>query len=359
MGKINLWKGLSVLIFIVAFYTTCTKDSDLNPTNNSSEIFILKDKASFNIGVAVKTNLLSDTAYANTLRKNFNQITAEYEMKMETIWQSSASYSFTKADELVDYALQNEIQVHGHALVWYKSFPVWFKNAKYDSAAFEEKVKEYITTVVTRYKGKVISWDVVNEIFDDYGGLRVDETVYATFHDPIAFYGRCFQYTRNADPQAKLFYNDYSVVISGPKRYAIKQMVERFNNEGYPIDGLGDQFHYKVSTDKMLMKSGMKDMAATGLLVHISELDIVVNVDKSDSYVFTSTEAQKQADTYQAVAEMFEELPQEQKFAITIWGITDKYTWLTGWWHPKEYPLLFDSNYQKKESYNGFLKGLN
>ena len=93
--------------------------------------------------------------------------------------------------------------------------------------------------------------------------------------------------------------------------------------------------------------------------MHISELDVRVNQNKSDSYVFNDTEQQRLSDSYKYIVEMFETLPLAQKFAITTWGVTDKYTWLTGWWHPKEYPLLFDNSYLKKKAYYGFLEGLN
>lgn len=363
--KIRTFKLIvTCLVFLLA---SCSEDKDtavipvVDPIeepevpNNAT---VLKDRALFGIGAAVKVEQLNGD-FSSTLNENFNQITGEYEMKMAHIWTGENSYSWTKADALVDYAMDNGMEIHGHTLVWYKSFPTWFKNANYDSATFESKVKNYIETVVARYKGKVKSWDVANEIFNDNGSLRMtDCPVYKTFDDPVAFYGRCFQYARATDPDTKLFYNDYSVVLASGKRYAMKQMVSRFKAEGYPIDGLGDQFHYMASTDINTIKNGLADMASTGLLIHMSELDIRINVDKKDDYVYTQTEQQKHANAYKAIVEAYELIPQDQKFAITTWGLSDNATWLTDWWHPKEYPLLFDDNYEKKETYFGFLEGL-
>lgn len=320
---------------------------------------ILKEKASFGIGAAIKTSLMTESLYNYTVRKHFSQVTAEWEMKMELIWASSTGYGWENADKVVAFAQENGLDVHGHTLVWYRSFPEWFKNAGYDSTAFENKVKDYIKAVAGRYKGKVISWDVANEIFNDNGSLRsIDCPVYATFKDPIGFYGRCFQYAHEADPDAKLFYNDYSVVLALGKRNAIKNMVSRFKSEGIPIHGVGDQFHYRVTTDRITMKNGLNDLASTGLIIHLSELDVIVNTQQSDSYVFSVAEALNQADMYKYIAQIFEDLPDNQKFAITTWGVTDKHTWLTDYWHTKEYPLLFDSNYREKEAYKGFLSGL-
>lgn len=366
MVKMNMVKILTItlgLLFTLLF-NSCSSDDDIipkdeKPDGNDPKEETLRTKASFNIGAAIKSGQLSENLFSYTVKTHFSQITAEWEMKMESIWSSSTSFNWQNADALVQFAQENDMDVHGHSLTWYKSFPAWFTNAGYDSTAFENKVKDYIKTTVGRYKGKVISWDVANEIFNDNGTLRSkDCPVYATFNDPIAFYGRCFKYARESDPNAKLFYNDYSVVLAEGKRNAIKNMVKRFKSEGYPIDGIGDQFHYRVSTDKNTMKNGLNDMASTGLLIHVSELDIIVNTEKSDSYVFVKSEQIKQAQTYGAIVEMFETLPDDQKFAITMWGVTDKSTWLTGYWHPKEYPLLFDENYQKKEAYDSFLSAL-
>lgn len=353
-----------MLLPVLALAPSCSdKDSGAKPDddNNNQQPGpqLLKEKATFGIGAAVKTSHLQENAYAQTVAKHFSQLTAEWEMKMELIWSSSAGYNWGPADQIVDFAQNNGLDVHGHTLVWYKSYPGWFKNAGYDSTAFENRVRDYIKATVGRYKGKVISWDVANEIFNDNGTLRsTDCPVYATFEDPIGFYGRCFQYAHEADPDAKLFYNDYSVVLAAGKRNAIKNMVTRFKNAGIPIHGIGDQFHYRVTTDKQAIRNGLNDMASTGLLVHLSELDIIVNVQQSESYVFNATEQKKQADTYRFIVESYESLPDQQKFAITTWGVTDKYTWLTDYWHAKEYPLLFDNHYQEKEAYYGFLAGL-
>lgn len=351
-----------MVFFAVAFFITAgCNDDDINKEDNEKvpEELTLKEKAAFGIGSSVKTSQLKETLFSTTLSKHFSQITAEYEMKMKNIWTSPTNYNWSGADQLLDYAQSNGLNVHGHTLVWYKSFPNWFNSAAYDSTDFENSVKEYIQATVGRYKGKVASWDVVNEIFNNDGTLRSENCpVYATFSDPIAFYGRCFEYAREADPDAKLFINDYGLVLSSAKRTALKSMVDRFREDGYPIDGIGEQFHSRVTTDRNSMRNGLNDLASIGLLIHVSELDVIVNTGKSDNYVFDNTEKNKQAQAYGAIVEMFESLPDNQKFAITVWGLTDKYTWLTDWWHPKEYPLLFDENYLPKPAYTSFLKAL-
>ncbi len=346
-------KKVYIFLIIGTLIIGCKKEE------NPVVVISLKDKALFGVGAAVSTTRLKEKDFSDAFKNSFNQLSAEYEMKMSHIWTSLSVYNWTNVDYLVNYAEMNNMKVHGHALLWYQSFPTWFKNAAYDSLNFENNVKTYIKTVVSRYKGRIVSWDVANEIFADNGTLRNDGIAYKTYKDPLAFYGRCFQYARDEDPDVKLFYNDYDIVINSAKRTAVKALVARFKKDGYPIDGLGEQCHTTIWTDKLLRSSGFTDLAKTGLLMHISELDVRVNQNKSDSYVFNDTDQQRLSDSYKYIVEMFETLPQSQKFAITTWGVTDKYTWLTGWWHPKEYPLLFDNSYLKKKAYYGFLEGLN
>lgn len=346
-------KKLLICLSMTTLFSGCSKE--VEPLVTTS----LKNKALFGVGAAVQASQLKNAEFADAFKNSYSQLTAGYEMKMKHIWTSLTVYNLVNADYLVNYAEQNSMKVHGHTLLWYQSFPEWFIKASYDSLNFENNVKSYIRNVVSRYRGKIASWDVANEIFADNGSLRNDGMVYTVFKDPVAFYGRCFQYARNADPDVKLFYNDYDIVLNASKRNAVKEMVARFKREGYPIDGLGEQCHTTVWTDKILRSSGFADLAKTGLLMHISELDVRVNQNKSDSYVFSISEQQKQSDTYKSIVEMFELLPQVQKFAITTWGLTDKYTWISNWWHPKDYPLLFDNDYNKKKAYFGFLEGLN
>lgn len=339
-------------LLISSLLASCKKE------NQPAVPLTIKDKASFYVGAAVQASQLKNADFSLTLSSNFSQVTAEYEMKMGHLWTSLQSYNWTNADFIVSYAAQRGLNVHGHTLLWYQSFPAWFKNAGYDSLHFENNVKAYIQAVVSRYAGKIAVWDVANEIFADDGSLRNDGIVTVTFRDPLAFYGRCFQYARQADPSVKLFYNDYDIVLNQSKRSAVKAMISRFRRDGYPIDGIGEQCHTTVWTDKVKRRTGFTDLAGTGLLIHISELDVRVNQYKSDSYIFSSGEQQKQSDTYKDIVLMYEDLPREQKYAITTWGLSDKSTWITGWWHPLEYPLLFDENYLKKKAYSGFLEAL-
>ena len=175
-----------IIIISLALMGACSNDDNAGETNSTppdstpetpTEGLTLKEKADFNIGAAIRTAYLEEEDYRNTLLENFSQITGEYEMKMDIIWQSPNSFNWEQSDELVNFAQENNLDVHGHTLIWYRTFPEWFKQADYDSTAFENHIKNYITTVVTRYKDQVKSWDVVNEAFADQGGYREEETI--------------------------------------------------------------------------------------------------------------------------------------------------------------------------------------
>jgi len=358
VSQLNKREILIIFIILgILISTGCSKEKDTS--DSLAGLKALKEAALFPVGAAVSVTHLKEEAFSSTFKENYSQLTAEYEMKMNAVWTSLSSYNWTNVDYLVNYAVVNNIKIHGHTFLWYQSFPDWFKTAAYDSLNFENSVKTYIQTFVGRYKGIISSWDVANEIFADDGSLRVETIVYKTFKDPVAFYGRCFQYVRLSDPDVKLFYNDYNLVLNAAKRLSVVRMVERFRKDGYPIDGIGEQFHIAAGTSRSSIYIGLTDLVGTGLLIHFSELDIKVNTGKSDSYVFTDADQQLQSDMYSIIVGLFETIPQNQKYAITTWGVTDKYSWLLSFWHPKEYPLLFDNNYNRKKAYGGFISGLN
>ena len=173
---------------------------------------------------------------------------------------------------------------------------------------------------------------------------------------------RAFQYAHEADPEALLFYNDFELCdAKKPKKIeAVIAMVEDFQKRGIPIHGLGMQMHIGVSADNDAITRGMRRLAATGLRVHISELDIMASDWKKDpTLVYTNELQQKQSDKYRFVAETYKEsVPPRQRHGITVWGVSDAVTWINPNFGLRDWPLPFDENYQKKKAYDGFLEGL-
>ena len=316
----------------------------------------LRSVAPFPFGGAVSAGLLrSRPAYGQVAAREYSSITAENAMKMGALHPTATTYNWTDADFVVDFARLNNARVHGHTLNWYTSLPSWVTNFVGDSTAWENLLRDHITTVVTHFRGKVASWDVVNEAFEDTGVLRNSIWVQHLGPDYIA---RAFQYANAADPAARLFYNDYGHEYSAAKRNAIFALITNLRNRGIPIHGVGMQFHTSSNISDAQLASTITQAGQTGLLVHISELDISMNPSLAPTATFTAALAAAQKVKYKAVTAAFKALPAAQRFGITTWNVADADTWRRGNCSCPEWPLPFDDNYQRKPAYDGIVEAL-
>lgn len=348
----------------------CKQESGVvaqNPVNNTplTKEYI-KDVAGFPFGSSLDATLLkTDRNYQSVVEAEMTSISVENAQKWSTVHPSQNSFNFGDADGIVDWAVARKIRVHGHTLLWHSFNPTWLNNFQGDSAAWENLMKSHIQTVMKHYKGKVSSWDVVNEAFNDDGSLRhsqgkeEDQSIWAKKlgKDYIA---RAFVYAHEADPNALLFYNEYGQESKPAKIEATLAMVADFKKRGIPIHGLGIQMHIGVSQGDAGIENAIRKFAETGLKVHISELDILVSDwQKNDKLVYTDALKQKHSDKYKFVAKTYKSVvPKTQQWGITNWNVTDADSWITKWLKYTDWPLLFDSNYERKGTYYGFLNGL-
>ena len=307
------------------------------------------------VGAGINVRLLRDNpTYRGVVTKEYNSITAENAMKFAALHPSATTYNWTDADEIVAFAQSNGKRVHGHTLNWYSSLPAWVTNFSGDSTAWENMMKSHIQTVVTRYKGKVASWDVVNEYFNSDGTVR--QTIWVTKLG-ANYIGRCFQYAHAADPNALLFYNDFGHEYSPQKRTAITALINSFKAKGIPIHGVGMQFHtsYTQTNDNIL--SAMLWAQSTGLNVHISELDVKVNMGNAKDFVFDPNLAAQQAEKYMFVAEAYKSVSKAQQFGITMWNVGDADSWIPNFQNAPDWPCIFDEGYRRKPAYKGLIAG--
>jgi len=246
------------------------------------------------------------------------------------------------------------MNVHGHALIWHNATPTWVENFAGTDAEFEAMVKDYITTTVTRYKGKVRSWDVVNEALEDGSGHPLRNSVFKQKMGDD-YIKKCFQFARDADPDILLFYNDYNMASSSTKRAAMFELVDGL---GDLIDGVGGQMHISYNGPAASQIQSLADgVVSRNLKLHFSELDIRAN-PSNDQTSLTSQRAAEQRAKYKEVVEIYNSIPLDNKFALTVWGVRDNESWLIDFWGNPDWPLLFDENYNKKEAYYGYLEGL-
>ena len=310
----------------------------------------------FPFGAAVSASLLRTNAnYKALVIKEYSSLTAENAMKFGSVHPSENTYNWTDADEIVALAQANGKRVHGHTLNWYKSLPAWVTNFSGDAAAWENLLKTHIQTVVGHFKGKVTSWDVVNEAFEDNGTLRNSIWVQKLGPDYIA---RAFQYANQADPSALLFYNDYGHEYSSTKRAAILALVNDLKTRGIPIHGIGLQMHTRFNQTDANLQTAITTAAATGLRVHIAELDVAVNPDNNAALIYTTAIADAQAAKYKFIVKTFNAIPKAQQYGITTWNVTDADSWIPGEYNRPDFPLPFDKNYQRKTAYQGILEGV-
>jgi endo-1,4-beta-xylanase len=324
---------------------------------NAQKSALLKDAVKFPLGASVNPRLMTENeAYRNIAKNELTGMTAENHMKMMLIHPAADRFDFVKGDEIVAFAAATGKRMHGHTLVWHNQVPQWMKDFQGDQKAWEELLKNHIQTVVSHYKGKIVGWDVVNESFLDDGSLR--PTLWSE-HIPD-YIAKSFQWAHEADPSASLFYNDYGQDGKPKKMQAILDLVAELKRRKIPIHGLGLQMHVNVDSKKNELDEVLTKSVQTGLKIHLSELDIAVNPKNNPDYVYEEKAAKAQSELFNYIFKSYAEIPRKQQYGITFWNISDKDSWLRGYFkRPKEYPLLFDENYSKKPAYTELTKSLN
>ncbi|MEM8847646.1 MAG: endo-1,4-beta-xylanase [Bacteroidota bacterium] len=324
------------------------------------EIALKSTAKDFKVGIAVNPLRVKDPVYSKIYKQEFNSITAENAMKMKSILKGIDSegnliYDWIQSDAIVDFAKSNNMNLHGHALIWHRSIPDFLKNFEGTDQEFESIIEKYITTVVSRYKGKVDSWDVVNEAIDE----KSTEFRKSTFLERMGadYVKKCFQYARNADKDVKLFYNDYGLVYDKKKQQGAFQMIDGLI-EAKLIDGVGYQMHIDYAfPSKRAIKEATDLSVRRKLLVHFSELDVRTN-PKGDIQESTEQRLQAQGKKVFEVVRVFNDIPEAYKYALTVWGLKDDDSWVTPEYGHPDWPLLFDSEFKKKEAYKGFVQAL-
>jgi endo-1,4-beta-xylanase len=341
-----------IKIILQAFIFPAFTCAQIGETN------LLRNQVKFPLGASVDADLLlTNKRYSDVANKEFNSITAENHMKMYRIHPEQNRYDFSAADSIVDFALRNGKRVHGHTLVWFDGSADWLKNFKGTDKEFSNEVKKHIQTVVKHYKGKVTSWDVVNEYLS-HNGDSVRDCVFSRRMGKD-YMAQCFKWAHKADPKAILIYNEYGMEWSETKLQAMKSIALDFIERKIPIHGLGLQFHVKTfDKDEQIVRT-LTELSKTGLKIHISELDVMVNEHNQPNAVYTDSLKQIQTEKFILIFNAYrKQVPEKQQYGMTFWNVGDNDTWLRKVYKINEWPLLFDDNYQPKPVYDTLLKSL-
>ncbi|WP_328475049.1 endo-1,4-beta-xylanase [Actinoplanes sp. NBC_00393] len=284
-------------------------------------------------GVATSAFKFSDTPYMTIVNREFNSLVAENDMKWDATEPQQGRFTFTNGDRLVSHAQAHGMTVRGHTLLWHAQQPSWAQGLS--GAALRNAAINHVTQVATHFRGKIHSWDVVNEAFADGGsGARRDSNLQRTGNDWIE---AAFRAARAADPGAKLCYNDYNTDGINAKSTGIYNMVRDFKARGVPIDCVGLQSHLGTTLDSTYQQN-IQRFADLGVDVQITELDV--------------QQGSNQANIFASVTRAC--LAVARCTGITVWGVRDSDSWRTG-----QNPLLFDAGGNKKAAYTAVLNALN
>ncbi len=316
----------------------------------------LKDayKDYFMIGVAVNQRNVTNAQQQALVRQEFNSMTAENDMKPEPTEPQEGQFNWENADRIANFARANGIKLRGHCLMWHSQIGKWMLSDNPTKEVFYQRMKNHIQAIVTRYKDVVYCWDVVNEAMSDDPNATDpyrQSPMYKLCGDE--FIAKAFQFAREADPNALLFYNDYSTVDAHKREY-IYNMVKKMKDAGVPIDGIGMQGHYNIyyPTEQQLDEaiSRFKQVVKH---IHVTELDIRVNEEMGGQLQFsregvTVTDSVKQylADQYARVFGVFRK-HKDVIDCVTFWNLGDRDSWLG----QNNYPLPFDTEYKPKLAY--------
>ncbi|MFF4500907.1 endo-1,4-beta-xylanase [Streptomyces sp. NPDC001401] len=301
------------------------------------------------IGAAVgDTPLTSDSSYTTVLDREFDSVTAENAMKWDAVEPSRSSFNWAAADRLVAHAAAHHQGVRGHTLVWYSQLPSWLRNGSFSASELNSILKSHIDTEVGRYKGKVYAWDVVNEAFNEDGSMRS-----SLWQNKLGtgYIANALKWAHAADPAAKLYINDYNIEADNAKSDALYALAKKLRANGVPLNGIGFQSHFVVGGVPSSMKANLKRFSDLGLEVSVTELDVRIPLPASAAEL-----AQQSAD-YKRASENC--LGVARCAGITVWGVSDKYSWVPGTFGGYGAALPYNESYAPKPAYTGLSNGLN
>ncbi|HEY1629527.1 MAG TPA: endo-1,4-beta-xylanase [Tepidisphaeraceae bacterium] len=360
-------------MFGLFFVCTTFADTPAKPTTLRQAA----DKDHLLIGTAVNIPDLNDPRRAALIANQFNCLTPGNEFKPDFLQRVKGQFTFGDADKLVAFAEAHNMQIIGHNLCWHNQTPAWMyanpDGTPLSREAALANLKTHIDTVVKHFKGKVIGWDVVNEAISDSPNeyLRNTPARKAIGDD---FVEQAFRLAHEADPNVKLFYNDYNIDIPYKRDHAIR-LIQELKARGVRIDGVGIQGHYLLNwPDPKMLDDAITAYAALGVKVMISEMDIDVLPRQQNTAEITATEKagldpykngippeilQQQAKRY---GDFFAVMMKHRDVVsrVTIWGVDDGSSWLNNF--PTvgrtNYPLLWDRQFQPKPAFDAVLKQL-
>ncbi|MFG2119049.1 endo-1,4-beta-xylanase [Streptomyces sp. NPDC048710] len=298
------------------------------------------------IGTAVTGSKLTGT-YGDLAGAQFSSLTPGNAMKWGTVEPTRGSFNWSEADQIVAFAQAHHQQVRGHTLVWHSQNPSWLTNGSWTSAQLSSLLQNHISTEVGRYKGKIAAWDVVNEPFNEDGSYRS-----TLWYDGLGsgYIANALTWAHAADPDAKLYINDYNVEGVDAKSTALYNLVKSLKQQGVPIDGVGLQAHLILGQVPATLQQNIQRFADLGVDVAITELDVRMALPAD------STELARQAADFKSVVAACAAVT--RCVDVTVWGFTDSDSWVPSTFPGYGAATPYDENYAPKPAYYGIAEAL-
>ena len=370
-----LYNTYLISLIVISCFVRCSTSIHVN---KKAEAFSLSDafENQFLVGAAISEDQIlgKDKKSISIVKNEYNTITPENSLKWMFIEPQPNKFNFDVSDKYVDFGMKNNMHIVGHALVWHSQLSDYMKGIK-DRKTMSFHIQNHINTLVKRYKGKIHTWDVVNEALNEDGTLR--ESLFFNIMGS-EYIENSFSWANDADPDVNLVYNDYNL-CEEPKRKGAIKLIKDLQKKNIKIDGVGIQAHWQLNSPTIEeIEKTIISFSELGIDVMFTELDISVlpspwelqgaevnqNFEKFEDdkkmnpYPIKLPDAVKKklANRYKDIFKLF--LKHQDKISrVTFWGVTDKNSWLNDW--PikgrTNYPLLFDRNYQSKIAYKSII----
>jgi len=361
-------------VSVLALVGTAVAD-DASTSSNDTTLRALGARIHLRVGTAAIPSDLSDPALSQITAEQFSVLTPGNEMKWQVVEPAQGTFNWTGADNLVNFAEEHDQLVRGHTLVWHSQLPRWLTQGVADGSISNDQLREllhqHITTEVSRYRGRIWQWDVLNELFADANPSQLNPNDFWISHLGPGVVADAFRWAHAADPHALLCYNDYNIAGedgSNAKFNAAFAMVQGLVAQRVPIDCVGDQGHLDLQFgfDPVRMAQDLQAYASLGLKVAITEADVrtfVETTDTNQTPIVSRTDLTPNHTADPAAANWFNGMLQaclavKACISFTVWGFADAESWVPGTFRGEGDATIYDVNLNPKQQYTALQQTL-
>lgn len=339
--------AVCAVVFVVVAVSVLALPGPAGETG--SDLPGLAESHGIKLGVAVAVDpLREDSDYQDIVTDHYTSVTAENTMKWVHVQPERHEFDWSGPDTVVDFAEDHDLDLRGHTLLWHNQQPGWLARGSYDADELREVMREHLEALLGRYQGRIDSWDVINEPFEDGGPELRENLWYQTLGED--YITEALRMAHEVDPQARLYINEFGIEGGGDKTDALYELASGLLEQGAPLHGIGFQGHFVHGDVPEDLAENMRRFADLGLDVEISELDVRIAEPVTDEAV------SDQAEEYRRAVEACLEV--SRCVGVSVWGVTDAHSWIPEWFPGYDSALPFDEGYQGKPALGGMVDAL-